>query len=653
MTEQTQDKEIIQKLNTMPSGTELTLTIDQLNTDLMCTLIGIEEGKHIIIKLLDEKQIKPFLPEQHAVAKYLSDGIVYSFKTQILSVISHPSVLIFIDYPDSIRQHNIRSHKRIDCLLPNKIIIEGNTIESTIVNISRGGCKLLIKNIEEGEDSPFKYIDKDIIVILSQAGNVDELRIPSKVVSAYRVNIENYFGIKFQIDDEDIRNELDYYLQTIEKIETSKYFQTAVNSILKISTKSISYIDQLNYILTIILSVPQLSIQTKGAIYLIENDPDLLILKAHIRIPRTNLEECSTVHVGKCLCGHAASTGETIHGDCNDPRHDKKHLSDEINSHYCIPIKNFEKVLGVLHLYVRPDHKIDQNEEDFLVSISNILAGMISKWQTEAQRIRLFQELKKTNEQLIKSQEQLVQTQKMASLGQLVSGVAHEINTPLGVGVTVITKIRTLSQKIKDSIDNNTLKKSDMQKYIDDVQQGSNLIFKNLERLGELIQNFKLVAASQKQDKMIEYNLRQKLNQIIELHRKKINENSIEVTILCPKNLIVKNNPESFTTVITNLLSNSINHAFAGVIQRDILIAATEVNSNIIIQFSDNGRGIYEDDLKNIFEPFFTTDRGSGNVGLGLNIVYNIVHNALNGTISCVSMLEKGATFMIKFPKNI
>ncbi|MBF0472617.1 MAG: GAF domain-containing protein [Nitrospirae bacterium] len=289
-----------------------------------------------------------------------------------MSKIEEPAVLDFIKYPANIRKHNNSSHKRIDCLLPTKLIVDDLGVEGLIINISKGGCNILVKDISGAiAPSPFnaEHINKDIILSLMPFDGLN-----ARIVSAYKINIENYLGIKFITHDNKIEEKLDYYIQAVEKTDTSAFFQTAINSILKVLTKNIPFVEQLNYILTIILSIPNFTNQTRGAIYLIEDDPQLLVMKVQIGIPKLHIEDCSTVEIGKCYCGMCAKTGEIISGSSDDTRHDIRHADDEIHGHFCVPIKNYEKIFGIISLYLRSEYKINHNEEEFLVSVANILA---------------------------------------------------------------------------------------------------------------------------------------------------------------------------------------------------------------------------------------------------------------------------------------
>ncbi|MBF0472138.1 MAG: PAS domain S-box protein [Nitrospirae bacterium] len=271
----------------------------------------------------------------------------------------------------------------------------------------------------------------------------------------------------------------------------------------------------------------------------------------------------------------------------------------------------------------------------------------------ELKQLLLIEKLNFANDELKRSQEQLVQSEKMASLGQLVAGVAHEINTPIGIALTSASRLITLSNNIQTSINNKSIKKSEFEQYLKDNIQGNNLILRNLNRTADLIRSFKMVSADQTTQEIREFNLRSYIEEIIISLRPNLKKTEHAIAIKCPNNIVIKSNPGAYVQIITNLFMNSMLHAFENDSKGHILISCKQIKNIIILKYRDNGKGIPEENLKKIFDPFFTTKRGTGGTGLGLNIVYNIVNKNLNGTIRCESKVGYGTTFIMELPINL
>ncbi len=264
------------------------------------------------------------------------------------------------------------------------------------------------------------------------------------------------------------------------------------------------------------------------------------------------------------------------------------------------------------------------------------------------------QELSKAYDNLKLSQEQLVESEKMASLGQLVAGVAHEINTPIGIGVTTSTHFIEITDAIAASFEDKSMTKSSLQKYFSSAKQAGDLIFRNLVRTSELIKSFKMVSADQTSHEKRKFNIKTYLHDILASLRPKIKKTKLDIAINCRDNININSYPGAVAQIITNFIMNSINHAYESPATGNIIIDVKESgNDYITLKYSDDGKGIPEESLKKIFDPFFTTRRGEGGTGLGLNIVYNIVTQTLKGKIKCESEVGKGAAFIVELPVNV
>ncbi|MCP3872458.1 MAG: response regulator [Desulfobacteraceae bacterium] len=261
-------------------------------------------------------------------------------------------------------------------------------------------------------------------------------------------------------------------------------------------------------------------------------------------------------------------------------------------------------------------------------------------------------ELKISLETLERTQNQLVQSEKMAALGGLVAGVAHEINTPVGVGVTAASFLDTKTTELKKTYSSGELKKSDLESYFKTVEEVSHSILINMERAAELISSFKQVAVDQSSENRRRFNLKEYINEILLSLRPRYKNTSHKIQVNCEENIELNSFPGAFSQILNNMIMNSLIHGFKGlengIIQLDIMR-----QKDAVIQFvyKDNGNGMTPEQKERIFDPFYTTMRGKGGTGLGMSIVFNIVTQTLKGSIDCESSLNKGVCFTMKFPE--
>jgi len=262
-------------------------------------------------------------------------------------------------------------------------------------------------------------------------------------------------------------------------------------------------------------------------------------------------------------------------------------------------------------------------------------------------------ELENTLIELKAAQNQIVQSEKLASLGQLVAGVAHEINTPIGIAVTAASYLQTNTDELNEAFSGGKMKKSDFEDYLEQARECSILILKNLERASQLIQSFKKVAVNQSSENVYEFDLGEYLNEILTSLRPQLRKTRVEYDVDCPEELLITSSSSAISQIVINLVMNSLLHAFDPNQQGLLSIVVEDKGKKAMIRYSDNGKGIPHDIIDKIFDPFFTTRRGSGGSGLGLNIVHNLASQMLKGSVRCTSELGKGTSFFIEFPKQI
>ncbi|MBF0427230.1 MAG: HAMP domain-containing histidine kinase, partial [Magnetococcales bacterium] len=184
-------------------------------------------------------------------------------------------------------------------------------------------------------------------------------------------------------------------------------------------------------------------------------------------------------------------------------------------------------------------------------------------------------------------------------------------------------------------------------------EEGLRIIILNLQRAGDLVQSFKLVAVDQTSQERRVFNLRSYIQDVLLSIAPKLKKTRHTVTVLCPENVIVASYPGALSQVLTNLIHNSVVHGFESRQEGTITIAAEENAGHITLNYSDNGTGMEEEVVRKIFDPFFTTKRGQGGSGLGMHIVYNLVTQTLQGSIQCTSTPGQGTIFHIQFPVRI
>ncbi len=264
---------------------------------------------------------------------------------------------------------------------------------------------------------------------------------------------------------------------------------------------------------------------------------------------------------------------------------------------------------------------------------------------------------KKTAEDALQRQQEaqteLVKAEKMAALGGLVAGVAHEVNTPIGVTLGSATHLEAETRKALALYENGEMGEEDLSDYFATASQAAQLITLNSQRAADLITSFKQVAVDQTSGERREFNLDVYLREILNSLHPALKKTQITTKIECPDDLDMKTLPGTLSQVVTNLVTNSIIHAFAPDQAGTIHISATPRGSMVELIYRDDGVGIPAALHERVFEPFYTTKRGTGGSGLGLHIIYNTVTQSLKGTIALESAEGEGTTFRIRIPRDI
>lgn len=315
--------------------------------------------------------------------------------------------------------------------------------------------------------------------------------------------------------------------------------------------------------------------------------------------------------------------------------------------------KYFVKPLSMLQKKVS---NIGKTGEEFNVdlkiesSISEIDVLNKAFDKTSKEIISYQNELENNLNELEQAKNQIVEAEKLAALGHLVAGIAHEVNTPLGVSVTANSYIIKSVNKITDKLGSGELSREDLNKYLSAISNSSEMLENNLNRAATLIGDFKSISSTQITGVIEKFNFKNYLNKIcnvlLPLYKRKVSKIIIE----CDDEMEIKNKEGVFSQIFTNLINNSVIHGMKDLEVGNIKISVFERENEYEVVYYDNGCGISEDIMSKVFEPFFTTDR-SGGVGLGLFITYNLIRNELNGNILIKNCEQGGMKFIITWPK--
>ncbi|UXY13924.1 ATP-binding protein [Chitiniphilus purpureus] len=294
------------------------------------------------------------------------------------------------------------------------------------------------------------------------------------------------------------------------------------------------------------------------------------------------------------------------------------------------------------------------------------LAGIARSVETIIQRLSDELEDRKRSESMLRGAKQqvdsayrelqvaqasLVQSEKMASLGALVAGVAHEVNTPVGVILTGASVLKEESEAFGQRVQAGAVKKSELLAYSGTAVESARLILANAERAAQLIQSFKRVAVDQTSEARRGFELQQYLQEILTSLTPTLRRSPVRIVLDCPERIEMDGYPGALSQILTNLLTNALSHAFADDAPGTVRIVALPDGGNVALAVEDDGQGIAPEHLPRIFDPFFTTKRGRGGSGLGLHLVYNLVTQTLGGQIAVHSEPGQGTRFSITLPR--
>ncbi len=257
----------------------------------------------------------------------------------------------------------------------------------------------------------------------------------------------------------------------------------------------------------------------------------------------------------------------------------------------------------------------------------------------------------KALEDLREAQQNLIAAEKLAALGGLVAGVAHEVNNPIGISLTVASSFARRCDEFAREVQSGPLRRSRLDEFLEGGRDAATQLVGNLQRAGELVQSFKQVAVDRSHADRRPFDLRESTDQIVASLRPLLKKSQITLTIDVPAGISMDSYPGSYGQVLTNLFLNSVIHAFPDGRAGSVIVEARRVRDDVDIFVSDDGIGMTEEIQRRAFDPFFTTRRSEGGTGLGLHIIFNLVTQQLGGRLAFESRLGWGTRFRITLPR--
>ncbi len=400
-------------------------------------------------------------------------------------------------------------------------------------------------------------------------------------------------------------------------------------------------------------------IQASGTV-----DSDQFTVLQSIPIESIGTQGCTVLPVS--LINYVIRTHETIvkHDAAHQGKftHDPYIKQHQTKSILCIPLLDRTKLSAILYL----ENNLTTNAfTKDRIELLKLLSAQVAISIENAQLYTNLQRFNENLEQLVQqrtaelsqaladlqsTQNKLVESEKMAALGGLVAGVAHEINTPIGIGITAASLLAEKTTAFFEMYKTGQMKRSQLEKFLDTAMQSSSMVLSNLNRAADLVQSFKQVAVDQSSEEQRTFNLKQYLSEVLIPLKPKLRTTHHQVEIKGDDAIALHTYPGALSQIITNFVMNSLTHAYSTADAGHLVLNFRQEGEQIVFEYSDDGKGMPPEHLSKVFDPFFTTKRGQGGSGLGLHIVYNLVTQKLNGTIECESQVGVGTKFIIKLP---
>ncbi|KJU83419.1 sensor histidine kinase [Candidatus Magnetobacterium bavaricum] len=518
--------------------------------------------------------------------------------------------------------------KTDDDYLPVEQAAAGREIEKEVIRTGQPKIGVVEKFVRR--DGNRVCISATKIPWYDKAGNIVGIIGISRDITELEQAREEMAGVNLELEgrvtrrtaeltsiNEKLKTEIAERSQAEQKISDNYHIQTVINSILMVSLSTLSFKEQLQRVLDLILSIPWLRIQSKGCIFLADADLASLKMAVSYGLDARLLQMCNSIPYGTCLCGRAAQDGQLVFVDHIDCRHDIHFDGMLEHGHYCVPVLSGRQLLGVINLYVDKGHRRDNVDEAFLSAVANATASIIEKHKSEQEKQRL--------------NDRLIQSEKLSALGRLSANVAHEIRNPLMV-------IGGYARRLNKLMPQGSWEK-----------QGTEVIYSEVTRLEMILKNALSYAKNTKLNLQY-YNV----NYVVE-------ESLSNYTDICSeKNIVLKKTTNAVPDVpidknqIRQVLDNLISNAIDAMPDGGVMEVSTESvligqRQYVTIKVTDTGAGINPKNIDHIFEPFFSTKEIGTGTGLGLPLSKKIVqdhggditvdnHPGQQGCIFCVNL---------------
>ncbi|WP_051333538.1 PAS domain-containing sensor histidine kinase [Aliagarivorans marinus] len=322
-----------------------------------------------------------------------------------------------------------------------------------------------------------------------------------------------------------------------------------------------------------------------------------------------------------------------------------------------VPLRNTSgEVIGVLGTYEditelkQQQMMLKESEQE----VRSINAYLEQKAQERTEQLeKKNHELNETLSTLQMAQEELVKNEALASLGSIVSGVAHEVNTPLGISLTAASHILEQVEQMQQRVESGSLTRSDFDNFFGMITECAELTSDNLSRAAQLIHSFKQIAVDKSSEGQRDIEIGKYLHEIVTSLSPRLKESSVQTHIEICHSTTIRTFPGAIAQVVTNLIMNSLIHAFEEHPSPLISLRCCQVGEQVQLQYKDNGVGMPSDVLERIYDPFFTTKRNQGGSGLGMSIIHNVVTKKLCGSIEVTSEPGAGIKVVIQLPISL
>lgn len=415
-----------------------------------------------------------------------------------------------------------------------------------------------------------------------------------------------------------------------ETLQQELKLSEALANMLQRTTNATTEKELLDAALDTLTSLEFFGAQDIGAGFLVNQTTQELTLTVNRNLPKPLLTTCSQLKFDQCLCGKAAESKDMQFTAAANMDTDIHYEGMIPYGKYSVPFLVDDKVEGVFVIYMSQGTEFQSDCAGFLYAVADIISGAIKR---------------------VRAEKTTIENERFASLGAMVAGIAHEINSPVGTAVTNISELIEKTSHFQQKLKSGGIRKSDLDNFLQDSNDFSRMAQENLFRAAELVRSFKLVAVDQSNEVEQSFNLLEHINATITTLYHEFKRTAITTQVDCPPELTITSLPGPFSQIITNLTQNSRIHGFndsqeAG----EITISAQQQSNQIILIYTDNGCGMNEEQKAKVFDPFYTTRRNQGGSGLGMNIVHNLIIQTLNGTIELKTAVGQGVKFTITIP---